>query len=428
MADDTYKLVDDSDADKARAEAVALLTESHKRLTEEQRKAVAEQKAALEQAKQLKRLYGDGAKAVDALAQRNKAYAASMRDGSLGRQAREVARLNDEYRRLQRTQELTERYGPRVGGWAARHDGVIQAGRRVGGYVGGAALATGGGLARQGFSGTTEAAVFNNEWKMLSREVAGVAKPVIDVFTRLTRSARKFLEGLDETGQNIALAGLVGGSGYGALRFARAGGVAGIAASALGLGGGAAGGAVTAGGIGSAVGTAAGGGAAGATAARGAGLLGKAGRFARAIPYAGLVFTAADAATSGDYGRMRQAGKSRFGSGAVAVGASLFESYHMLAPWETGENPIIKAREKWDKEHPQENRRRTVTVSGGGTEEVGSGYERINAAISRSEAPRDLTAAIEENTSVLSEFIKVAQAQLEEQRRGNSVPLKRPGT
>jgi len=49
--------------------------------------------------------------------------------------------------------------------------------------------------------------------KMLAREMAGAFKPVMDLMTRGANSARRFMEGLDEAGQNLVMfAGLAGGA------------------------------------------------------------------------------------------------------------------------------------------------------------------------------------------------------------------------
>ena len=72
--------------------------------------------------------------------------------------------------------------------------------------------------------------------------------------------------------------------------------------------------------------------------------------------------------------------------------------------------------------------RRTVTVSGGGLQDAGVGYESINTAISRTESPRELSASIDELSSIMGPLTEAVKALLEEQKRSGSPPLKRPGS
>ena len=99
--------------------------------------------------------------------------------------------------------------------------------------------ATVGGMARSGFSGTVEQNAFDYEWKLLTREVAAAFKPVLELMTKGVSSVRRFMEGLDGSGQRmVMIAGLLGGA-YGTLRVARTvGGVLGMAGSVLGGGAG----------------------------------------------------------------------------------------------------------------------------------------------------------------------------------------------
>lgn len=373
MADVPNLDLDATDGTEEFAKAIERMAEQDKLAAE----AAERRKKA---ARELRDLYGDFATAIDKASKRNADLMRSMRDGTFSRQAREMAELNRQYERLRREAELTARFVNGMGGWLARNEKVMGAVGRVGSFAAGATLASGAGLVRQGFSGTVEEARLSRETKMLGRELAGAFIPVIDVTTRLTRSLRQFLEGLGPTGQNAVMAGGLALTGATAARFLGLG----SAARALLTGGGTfAAAAATAGG--SAVGGAAGGVAA-AGAARGLGATLKG--VARAVPYLGLGLTATDAATGGDYGRFRAAGKGRGAAFAASFGASLYDTYHYLAPWEDGPNPMDKARQDWDRKHGMVNGRRQVGVVGAGWDEPGEGFARLNSAISTVEAER----------------------------------------
>ncbi|HEY1191311.1 MAG TPA: hypothetical protein VGE74_26995 [Gemmata sp.] len=389
-------------------------------------------------ARELKQLYGDFAKSIEAATNRNRALMDSMRDGTWSRQAREMGRLTREYEKLRREAELTARYGGQVGGWLARHEKLLGGARAAAGYAGAAALATGGGLVRQGFSGTVEQNRLGVEVKMLSREFAGAFKPVIDVTTKGTRELRKFMESLTPAGQNVVAFSGVALAAAAALRFVGAGGLVRAGAGLLlsgGMSAAASVGASVAGSaagtaVGTGVGTAAGGAAAGA--ARKATLAGTARYAVRASPVAVGAYLAADAASGGDYGRLRRAGKTKFEATFASLGISAHETYHKIAPWGEGSAPFDAERARLDRLHPSdESLRRQVSVAGGGFEEVGSGYDRLNSAVSMVEAERDSTVSNEEGVGLLAKAISDLTKATGDLRavseRRDSPPLRRPG-
>jgi hypothetical protein len=304
---------------------------------------------------------------------RNVAATQRLADGSAVAHLRSVSQLNDKYAQMQRRAEAVAKYGERWGGIVAKYGHI---GSAAGKFATGAA-ATGVGtvtaLAHRGFEGTVELNKFSNEMTLLSREFAAAFKPLMTVGTKLARVTRVGMERLDTTGQNAVMWGTLGLGGALAARFAGVP-VGGYALKAAGWGAGAA-----ASGVGSA-----------------ARYVGTAGRAIRGIPYLGTALTVADASTSGDYGRMRAAGKSRLASGAVAFGSSLADSYFSLAPWESS-NPIREARAAAEAKDararaaapPPAIDHRRVTSAGGGWEEVGSAFERINAHIGEMSGPED---------------------------------------
>ena len=316
-----------------------------------------------------------------ALRMRNTAAAARLADGSAVSQLRSVSQLNDKYAQIQRRTEAIAKYGERWGSIVAKYGRI---GAAAGNLATGAA-ATGVGtvsaLAARGFQNTVELNRFSAEMQMLSRELAGVFKPFLTVATKAARTARVGLERLDRGGQNRLMWGTVGtGAALWAARSAYTGGIVG---RAFGVGGGALGpGAM------SRLATSS----AGSAAASESSWLARAGRYAgrgaRAIPYLGHALLALDASTSGDYGRFRAAGKSRFASGVMSLGTSAADAFYSLNPFVEG-NPIREARAAAAAKAraaaglPAEPvpTRRAVTSPGGGWEEVGSGFERLNRSI-----------------------------------------------
>ena len=149
--------------------------------------------------------------------------------------AREQQRLAADRLRISqqaRLLDLRERYGSVLGGAAGR---IEQAGQSRFAKVAGAGLtafgAAAGGMARSGFQGTVEQNALDYEWKMLAREFAGVFKPVFELVTMGANKLRRFMEGLDETGQNLVLLA----SGLGAAGMvARMTGIGGIGRAVVG--------------------------------------------------------------------------------------------------------------------------------------------------------------------------------------------------
>lgn len=313
---------------------------------------------------------------------RNVAAAQGLADGSTVKHIREVERLNKEHEKTQRIAEYTAKYGNRIGRLVEQHGAKLT---MIGGALGGVA-GTGAGLARQGFQGTVEQAKYDYEIHRLSREMASAMKPVMDLMTRGARAIRERMERLDGGGQDAVMGGiLAGGTAAGAVAMHGAsqmiglvagetmaaklrsgfirGGVGLAGAGALGYG--LMAGNVTSGALGGA--------------ALGFSVGGLGGAVVGGI--AGGVATQASIspkARPGETGmqywnRMRnQEGKSWFGTYIAAQGEA-----------------ISKA---WDWATTNGKKRRDVQISGGGFDAPGTGFERVNAAISRQEGekePRD---------------------------------------
>lgn len=138
-----------------------------------------------------------------------------------------------------REMDLRQRYGQRAGGFLAGAERLGQS--RLGQAAMGGVTAFGafaGNAARSGFQGTVEANRLAFEWQLLNREFASAFKPVIEWFTWGVSRVRRFMQGLDGTGQQfVRIAGLLAGA-YGTIRVARTvGGALGLAGGAGGLGG-----------------------------------------------------------------------------------------------------------------------------------------------------------------------------------------------
>lgn len=361
---------------------------------------------------------------------RNRAAAESLADGSLVKQMRAAAVLEDQYVGIRRQAELIARYGERLGRFLGRRDVQI-AGRVMTGVGVGVSImaATGLGLAKQGFSGTVEQAKFDLEMKMLSRELAGIMKPVMEVMTKGARFIRRLLEGLGGNGQNIVMGGLLLGGTAASAWAARGGmsmlGMLGTRAATPAMAAAASSGA---GSLATQAGGAAAGGAAARTGARG--LLRGA---VRASPYLPFIATAIGGSTSGDYTRFRQAGKSRLGSFTLSRLASGAEMYESLAPWEDPNAPdsmtkqIAAGRSAWDRKHPQTAAdHRAVMLAGGGYQETGAGFEGIQAAIGQvgGDVAKDRDTALRDTLNGLKDTLLKLNETLS---RNGSRPLTRQG-
>jgi hypothetical protein len=246
----------------------------------------------------------------------------------------------------------------------------------------GAASAAGLGLARQGFQGTVEQARFDQEMKMISRELAGAMKPVMEVMTKGAKIIRQTLERLDSGGQNVVAGGLVAGAGLSSAWALRSLASGGMAARMLGMGGA---GAASAG-VGAAE--------AAAIGASGAGVAGGASRFGRVArvggPAAAAAALAYEATQSDDYTRLRREGVSKIGSVFGSAVGGLTDLGHTIFGGRNTVNPLDEQRRKSDAEAAARNMgkgeigasdRRMVALTGGGFEESGSGFERIQNAI-----------------------------------------------
>lgn len=316
--------------------------------------------------------------------------------------AREQQRLAADRLRISqqaRLLDLRERYGSVLGGAAGR---IEQAGQSRFAKVAGAGLAAfgaaAGGMARSGFSGTVEQNAFDYEMKMLAREMAGAFKPVMDLMTRGANSVRRFMEGLDESGQNLVMfAGLAGGAmgiraiGMRGLGAIAGGAMAGPAGAAFGFG---AGGMATGGGA-----AAAGAGAAsagGGAAAAGAGGAAAGGRFAgigRAARFGVYAAPVADAVRGYSLAQDLRAGfeakdaaekekaalKTLRGleSGGLSSGLG-FE--RLLLGSESSQKTMKAAEDRLGvtKEGEQAKSRRSVTPADFAYENVGSAYQRAS--------------------------------------------------
>jgi hypothetical protein len=144
---------------------------------------------------------------------RNAAMASGLADGSETKRVRTVERLNEQYARMQARAEAVAKYGERWGAVMHKYGGALHTAGRVGIGIAGAGVATATGLAYQGFSGTVELGKMQTEMQMLSREVAGVFKPLMTVMTKATRVTRKRLEHTDRSEQRTLMWGGVGLAG-----------------------------------------------------------------------------------------------------------------------------------------------------------------------------------------------------------------------
>lgn len=341
------------------------------------------------------------------LSARNAAAAQGLADGTAARHLRSVTALNAEYAQIQRRTEMIAKYGERWGGLMAKYGGF-------GKVLGGAALAAGGtsiAMAKSGFNGTVEGNRFDLEWKMLGREMAGAFKPVMEFATKAARSLREFMEALGPAGQNLVMLGGIAATGYGLMRLGGLG-LGGMGLLGLGRGAAARTAAATAAAsvapsVGANLASQAGGAAAGGAAARrgfGAGTLAKGG-FVTGV--AALLYEAATARperpneTPGEYyNRIRReddrsVAGAAFSTAGRAVGK--FLSFGTVGPKTAAEEAAANARN-------------AVTLAGGGFEETGSAYDRIQAAIETTSRPEDATAALRSSIDALTLAIKNAES------------------
>lgn len=438
-------MADVPDLDGGAADGSAEFARAVENMAAQDRLAAEAAERRKQAARELRDLYGDFADRIDKAAKRNKALADSMRDGTFARQARDVAELNRQYEQMQRRAELSARFGDRAGGWLARNDKLLGTAGRAGSFAAGATLTTGAGLVRQGFSGTVEEKQLEREMKMLGRELAGAMKPVIDVTTRGVRSLREFMEGLGPAGQNVVMFGGLALSAGMSLRLLGAGAGVGSAVASRFIGGGAA---ATAG-----SGAAAFGGQVAANRAKTA-----KGVVTRGAVAAYAIETANKTATGGYYEELRTRGHNKFLSALGAFGfasataaneplrwlgitdqKSLDEQFRegigtgressLFGKFSTADQVRVRERTSADPT------RRQVNVAGGGFDEGGAAYDRLNSAISTVEAERGASpddSAVGEG--VIAELgraaadLKAAAADIKASvERRDGPPLRRPG-
>jgi hypothetical protein len=302
---------------------------------------------------------------------RNAVYAARVADGSEAKRLRTLARANEEFAKMQHRAELVAKYGERWGGVMAKYGGAMNAAGQVGMGVAGAGVATATGLAYQGFQGTVELERFKLEMQMLSREMAGVFKPLMTISTQFARVTRKGMEKTDRGGQEALM---WGGLGVAGLLGARLLGVpvGPMAMSGLrGLGGG--------------------------TAAMGLGRLGVGAAAAYTAYDSGRdVYT--DPSTTRGLGRQTARGADVMFGGEFArmlgfkSGGPVGQAYDAIF----GSNPRDEPGGGWggaaaragmgavgaDGANPARN---MVMLAGGGFQETGAAYDRLSSAIEKVE-------------------------------------------
>jgi hypothetical protein len=149
---------------------------------------------------------------------RNVAMAHSLADGSAARQMRSVEKLNQQYERMRREAELIAKYGETTGRFLSRHGAALSGLGRIGGgmFTAGAGLSAA--MSRQGFQGTVEQARFEAAQHRLSREFAGVNKPIMDSGTMMMNWLTKRMEKMGPASQNLLMGAGLLGAGYGGYR------------------------------------------------------------------------------------------------------------------------------------------------------------------------------------------------------------------
>lgn len=223
-------------------------------------------------------------------------------------------------------------------------------------------------LAARGFAGTTEAAQNSYAMEMLGKQFAAVMKPVMDAMTYGAVQIEQRMRGMNGSQQNAMLGGILGagiGMRYGGVGGALAGGA--IGALALGAESSVAGGAA-----GAYLGFRAGG------------------------PIGALAgYAVGSVAGSGDYGRLRREGNSRFASGfGSGVGSLTDLGYNTLGKGGLGiiggANPMDAIRAEADKKaaaggkKPEE--RRDVTPFQAEMMEAGGTAARVQESLIRATA------------------------------------------
>lgn len=230
-------------------------------------------------------------------------------------------------------------------------------------------------FANRGFNGTVEKARFDFATEQLSKQFAAIMKPILDGMTYGAVEIERRMRGLSGGEQNRLLGAGIGG--VAGLRYAGPlGAFAGAAAGSIAMGGA---GTYGDGGMGAAAGAYAG--------------MRVAGPWGAAVGAAGGYV-----AGRGDYSRMRESGKGRFVSGAVAAGAALGDAWYGVRGLFTDEeSPIDAARRDWDtRRSPRareragaETARREVTPFSADPLAAGGTADNIQRALIRATAGAD---------------------------------------
>lgn len=403
---------------------------------------------------------------------RARADAATMLERQ--RQRREELTYQSRVRQTARQMELQRTLGTTVGGLYGRAEQFGQS--RFGRLMGGGAAAAGvmaGGMAKSGMSGTMEQNKLDFEMLQLNRELASAFKPLIELFTEGVTKVRKFMQGLDSTGQNIVLIGSLmagawglrsmGGRMAGGLMGGAMGGMPGMIAGGMigGVGGGAAaavsgGGAMNMAALAASGAGAAGLASAGASAAGGAsrgGIRGAAGRIARLpIKHPFLVAATAIGVGSAMSSSSPSSGEEyRAARGADADEMDRLQKEGGVAALQKQYDDIRSKRMSGHKafsyiggmfggagpEHdklmeterrlmaagvtPGTGKRRDVTPAQAGYEEIGSAYQRASVAFLNKESD---TATDPMKASTVEPILdKIAQILAKIQEQGDPKPV-----
>ncbi len=353
----------------------------------------------------------------------NQTRAADLASGAFARHAAAMAKLNAETRKLdnrERLNALVAVHG-KLGGIIRHNSAQLAILGRTALAVTGMGLAMGMGLVRSGLAGTQEGVRLEMSWMRLSRQLAAVAVPAIEMLSSVLQRVAGWFERLSGAQQNnimrvgLFAAGVLTLAGAFRLLLPLAGAVRGILAS-IGLVGaaGAVSGAVAASAAGASVAArgltgaaamnAAGGLGGTAAAAAGGGMLARAGSLAlkAAIP-AAVAVAAVEMSddrkhkgeTPGDYyRRLKTEGRSSAGAAFSVFGKSLETSWRSIF----GGKEAFKDDEK--------EKRRDITPFGNSSEEAGGAHFRIQEELlkveaAKSEEAKEMVEALKALTEVM---------------------------
>lgn len=251
----------------------------------------------------------------------------------------------------------------------------------IGLITGGVSVAS---LTRRGFAGTVEWEKFQWELTRLGRQLASVFKPLLDIVTKVTGALADWMAKFTSGQQNLVALGLgtAGVMGYAKIlknspslvpNVARGAsltaGVVGGTAAALAA-------TTTAKTVTTTAKTAT---TAATAATTGKWLLKGVGKIAGPI---GLVLAGWDAGAGAEYGytAARERGYSRFKSSIVGLGYGML---NMIPFTDVHSIESYMNKNYFNEEGDNEIKRRDVTISGGGIQELGTGYENVHEAISK---------------------------------------------